>query len=80
MPKSTAVMRPSAQKGSVKVWERSTTIDGERIAIGREVEVTSHNGHMSSNCHRLERRTPSLDDVLRSIRGRQGLFCAIHPS
>ena len=68
-----AVMRPSVQKASVKVWERSTTVDGERIAIGREVEVTSRNGHMSSNCHRLERRTPSLDDVLRSIRGRQGL-------
>ena len=64
-------MRPSAQKGSVKVWEKSATNDGERIAIGREVELTGHSG--SDHRHGLERRTPSLDDVLRSIRGMQAL-------
>ena len=36
----------------------------ERVALGRDVEIKNGGGHVG-----LQRRTPSLDDVLNQIRG-----------
>lgn len=51
----------------MKVWEGRTINGGERVAIGREVEITGRRRNDTSQG--TQRKTPSLDDVLKSIRG-----------
>ena len=58
---------PGAQKAVMKVWEGRTVNGGGRVAIGREVEITGHRRNDTSQG--TQRKTPSLDDVLKSIRG-----------
>lgn len=62
-----AVTYPGAQKAVMKVWEGRTMNGGERVAIGREVEITGRRRNDSSQGTQM--KTPSLDDVLKSIRG-----------
>ena len=61
-----AMTYPGAQKAVMKVWEGRTVNDRGRVAIGREVEITSHRRNDTSQG--TQRKTPSLDDVLKSIR------------
>lgn len=62
-----AMTHPGAQKAVMKVWEGRTVNGGGRVAIGREVEITGHRRNDISQG--TQRKTPSLDDVLKSIRG-----------
>lgn len=62
-----AMTYPGAQKAVMKVWEGRTVNGGGRVAIGREVEITGHRRNDTSQG--TQRKTPSLDDVLKSIRG-----------
>ena len=62
-----AVTYPGAQKAAMKVWEGRTVNGGERVAIGREVEITGR--RRNDTPQGTQRKTPTLDDVLKSIRG-----------
>ena len=62
-----AMTYPGAQKAVMKVWEGRTVNDRGRVAIGREVEITGYRRNDTSQG--TQRKTPSLDDVLKSIRG-----------
>lgn len=62
-----AVTYPGAQKAVMKVWEGRTMNGGERVAIGREVEITGRRRNDASQGTQM--KIPSLDDVLKSIRG-----------
>jgi len=64
---SPAMTYPGAQKAVMKVWEGRTVNDRGRVAIGREVEITGYRRNDTSQG--TQRKTPSLDDVLKSIRG-----------
>ena len=55
-----------SDKKSVEMTHQKATKPLERVITGREVEVTTPGNH-----HGLQRRTPSLDDVLRAVRGRR---------
>ena len=51
--------------------KRSTEESRERVALGKDVEIKlkPKNGYHPQQVNRLQRRTPSLDDVLGQIRG-----------
>ena len=56
--------KSSAGQSEKKSAQQKATQPQERVVTGREVEVAAREGHQG-----LQRRTPSLDDILRAVRG-----------